>query len=184
MSLYQAFNRTVDRGFVPYRKTTPEYKTLAEEAADFEKQKSQSITPQLAYLSKKVMELEQGMARLQQQIAATRVEFQMPAVQKIERVVPLEEQIKIYYHGITTEEDRKLLLSKRRDAQTVEYRMKIIKKLRDFGATNSTIGRMLCRDHGTIMHLERAFKRKQAKAKDERERLDARMIVHRIERLK
>jgi hypothetical protein len=164
MSLIKQFNSTAERGFVPYRRLTPCYKTLAEEAQEFEKRKeSTSIAPQFAYLSKKVAELEDACTRLQQQLAATRVEFDMPAIKKICRLVPLEEQIKTYYHGLTTEEDRKLLLSKRRDAQTVEYRTSIIQKLREFGATNSTIGRMLCRDHGTIMHLERAFKRKQAK---------------------
>lgn len=179
MSLIKQFNSSVERGFVPYRRLTPSYQTLAEQAQEFEKRKEvTSIAPQVAYLSKKVAELEETCTHLQQQIAATRVEFDMPASKRVCRLVPLEEQIKTYYYGLTTEEDRKLLLSKRRDAQTVEYRMSIIKKLRDFGATNSTIGRMLCRDHGTIMHLERAFKRKQAKKYS-----DEKVVSRRVERL-
>jgi hypothetical protein len=36
MSLYQAFNKDKDRGFVPYRKIQPEYQSLAEQAKEFE----------------------------------------------------------------------------------------------------------------------------------------------------
>lgn len=37
MSLLKSFERTVDRGFVPYRKIQPEYKSLADQAMEFEK---------------------------------------------------------------------------------------------------------------------------------------------------
>ena len=37
MSLYQAFNKDRDRGFVPYRKIEPEYKSLADQAMEFER---------------------------------------------------------------------------------------------------------------------------------------------------
>lgn len=36
VSLAQAYNRDKERGFVPYRKITPEYRSLAEQATDFE----------------------------------------------------------------------------------------------------------------------------------------------------
>lgn len=37
MSLYQAFNRDRDRGFVPFRKVEPEYKSLADQAMEHER---------------------------------------------------------------------------------------------------------------------------------------------------
>jgi len=37
MSLYKAFNATAERGFVPYRKIVPEYKTLADQALEHER---------------------------------------------------------------------------------------------------------------------------------------------------
>ena len=52
MSLYKAFNATAERGFVPYRRTTPAYKTLAEEAKEFEYTQT---------IPKKLRELEERM---------------------------------------------------------------------------------------------------------------------------
>lgn len=178
MSLIKAFNATYERGFVPYRRTEPSYKTLAEEAVEFEKQKATSVTPQLAYLSQRIEELSETCNRLQQQIAATRIEAELSISTRGARIIPPEEQIKAYYHTITTPEDRKLLLSKTRDAQTVAYRISVINKLKEFGATISTIARMMHRDHGTIIHLERSFKRKQLKKNS-----DQKVIIKRVERL-
>jgi hypothetical protein len=56
MSLLKAFERTVDRGFVPYRKVQPEYKSLADQAMEFEK----AVT-----LPKRIQELEERINSLE-----------------------------------------------------------------------------------------------------------------------
>jgi hypothetical protein len=50
VSLYQAFNKDRDRGFVSYRKVQPEYQSLADQAMQFE----QKVT-----LPKRITELEE-----------------------------------------------------------------------------------------------------------------------------
>lgn len=46
-----------------------------------------------------------------------------------------------------------VLLSKRRDKVLVDIRQKIAKDLREKGYSYSDIGRILNRDHSSIMHL-------------------------------
>ena len=185
MSLYKAFNATMERGFVPYRRTTPAYKTLAEEAKEFEKSK-ESNTAQITYILHRINEIEKALERLETGITQARIEIGMPRETDKARIISPEEQIQRYYYTITNEEDRKLIMSRGRDAQTVEYRTKIINKLIKFGATISTIARMMCRDHGTIIHLVRTFNRKEEEKRKNQaeytEKDNEKLLTHRITR--
>ena len=64
MSLYKAFNATAERGFVPYRRTTPAYKTLAEEAKEFEY--TQTIPKKLRELEERIESLETTLSLMRQ----------------------------------------------------------------------------------------------------------------------
>lgn len=181
MSLYQAHNRHMDRGFVPYRRQSPIYKTLAEEAAEFERQKTAG-TAQTAYILERISRIEGAITRMEAEIARTRIDMAMPSEVKNPRIVSPEEQIQMYFHSITNEEDRKVLISKERDAQTVKYRKEIIEKLIAFGATISTISRMLCRDHGTIIHLTKSKSKEVEEKRQKEEKPTEKCINHRITR--
>ena len=64
VSLLKAFERTVDRGFVPYRKMTPAYKTLAEEAKEFEY--TQTIPKKLSELEERIEGIETTLSLMKQ----------------------------------------------------------------------------------------------------------------------
>jgi len=64
VSLLKAFERTVDRGFVPYRKMTPAYKTLAEEAKEFEY--TQTIPKKLKELEERLEGIETTLSLMRQ----------------------------------------------------------------------------------------------------------------------
>ena len=64
MSLYQAFNKDKDRGFVPYRRMTPAYKTLAEEAKEFEY--TQTIPKKLKDLEERIENIETTLSLMRQ----------------------------------------------------------------------------------------------------------------------
>ena len=162
MSLLKAFERTVDRGFVPYRKMTPAYKTLAEEAKEFEY--TQTIPNKLRELEERLEGVETTLSLLRQAKDNDPVKAYLEPIAsriaQIEARIGLERaktQGQIDLPNIIVPEELRVLKGKlgrcnNRKYEIVRRRWALWKAQYEAGIPMNTIARAWNCDHGTIAY--------------------------------
>jgi len=162
MSLIKAFNATQERGFVPYRKLAPEYKSLAEQAAEFDRM--HTIPKKLQDIEEKLKELELTISILSQRVKTDPIKAYLEPISS--RIGQIEAQIgleKPQTNGqmnlpkiIVPEELRvlkgKLGRCKNRKYEIVRQRWRLWKAQYEAGIPMNTIARAWNCDHGTIAY--------------------------------
>jgi len=159
MSLYQAFNRDADRGPQPRVKIRPLYQVLAEQASEFESAKSIAtnggIPTMVAGLHQRVTELSQMVDGLREQLESLQNAnyiAKFPFRYQPPMVVNPEDQAREFYMSITTEKDRELVESSSRLADVVKFRHQIVRRLLDFGISDSMVAKIIKKDRGTVYY--------------------------------
>ena len=162
MSLLKAFERTVDRGFVPYRKMTPAYKTLAEEAKEFEY--NQTIPKKLRELEERIEGIETTLSLMRQAKDNDPVKAYLEPIAsriaQIEARIGLEKaktQGQIDLPNIIVPEELRVLKGKlgrcnNRKYEIVRRRWALWKAQYEAGIPMNTIARAWNCDHGTIAY--------------------------------
>ena len=162
MSLLKAFERTVDRGFVPYRKMPPAYKTLAEEAKEFEY--TQTIPNKLRELEERLEGVETTLSLLRQAKDNDPVKAYLEPIAsriaQIEARIGLERaktQGQIDLPNIIVPEELRVLKGKlgrcnNRKYEIVRRRWALWKAQYEAGIPMNTIARAWNCDHGTIAY--------------------------------
>ena len=165
MSLYQAFNKDRDRGFVPYRKIEPEYKSLADQAMEFERavsipkriqeleerikglelsldimRNTKQNDPIKAYLAPLCSRLGQIEARLGLERAKTAESIDLPQI-----IVPQELRVLRGKYG----------KCKNRKIEVVQKRWALWKVQYEAGISLAAIARAWGCDHGSICHAKK-----------------------------
>lgn len=165
MSLYQSFNKDRERGFVPYRKVTPEYQSLAEEAAKFEN--SVTIPKKIRSLEEKIENLETTLSIMRQarennpmkayfeplcsRIAQIEAHLGLKKAQSKEAIdlpeiiVPHELRVLKGKYG----------KCKNRKVEVVQKRWSLWKAQYEAGISMNTIARAWNCDHGSICHAKK-----------------------------
>jgi len=165
MSLYQAFNRDRERGYVPQRKSIQAYQTLAEEAKAFEYTKT---------IPKKLQELEQRIENIEISIALMRqTKDNDPVKAYLEpitsRMAQIEARIGLERHNkkqqgdmpnIIVPEELMVLTGKygkctNRKYEIVKRRWALWKAQYDAGIPMTTIARAWKCDHGSISYARK-----------------------------
>lgn len=165
MSLIQAYNRDKDRGFVPYRKIVPEYKTLVEQAASFEEKiktpkRLLAIEERLEKLELKVSILEQKqnndpikayleplcsrIGQIEAQIGLEKAQSKEP-IDLPEIIVPHELRVLKGKFG----------KCKNRKIEVVRKRWALWRAQYEAGIAMTTIARAWGCDHGSICHAKK-----------------------------
>ena len=162
VSLLKAFERTVDRGFVPYRKMTPAYKTLAEEAKEFEY--TQTIPKKLRELEERLEGIETTLSLMKQARDNDPVKAYLEPIAsriaQIEARIGLEKpktQAQIDLPNIIVPEELRVLKGKlgrcnNRKYEIVRRRSALWKAQYEAGIPINTIARAWNCAHGTIAY--------------------------------
>jgi hypothetical protein len=162
MSLYKAFNATTERGFVPYRRTTPAYKTLAEEAKEFEY--TQTIPKKLKDLEERIENIETTLSLMRQAKDNDPIKAYLEPIAS--RIAQIEAQIglekaktngQIDIPNIIVPEELRVLKGKlgrcnNRKYEIVKRRWALWKAQYEAGVPMTTIARAWNCDHGTIAY--------------------------------
>jgi len=162
MSLIKAFNATQERGFVPYRRITPTYKTLAEEAKEFEY--TLTIPRKLRELEERIENIETTLSLMRQSRDNDPVKAYLEPIAS--RIGQIEAQIglekaktngQIDIPNIIVPEELRVLKGKlgrcnNRKYEIVRRRWSLWKAQYDAGIPMNTIARAWKCDHGTIAY--------------------------------
>ena len=164
MSLAQAYNRDKERGFVPYRKVFPEYKTLVEEAANFEERigtprRLSNIEERLEKLELKVAIFEQ---RLNNDPIKAYLEPLCSRIGQIEAQIGLEKaktKEPIDLPQIIVPHELRVLKGrggkcKNRTFEVVQKRWSLWKAQYEAGIPMNAIARAWDCDHGSICYAK------------------------------
>ena len=165
MSLYQAFNKDRDRGFVPTRKIQPEYRSLAEQAMDFEKAVS---------IPKKLRAIEERLERLETTISLMRQSKENDPIKAYlhplcSRIGQIEAQLglkkaqsaePIDLPQIIVPDELRVLKGKfgkckNRKIEVVQKRWALWKAQYEAGVPIVAIARAWGCDHGSICHAQK-----------------------------
>ncbi|NBW16068.1 MAG: hypothetical protein EBR82_49605 [Caulobacteraceae bacterium] len=165
MSLAQAYNRDKERGFVPYRKVVPEYKTLVEEAANFEERiktprRLSTIEERLEKLELKVGIFEQ---RLNNDPIKAYLEPLCSRIGQIEAQMGLEKaksREAIDLPQIIVPHELRVLKGKygkcnNRKIEVVQKRWALWRAQYEAGVPMNAIARAWGCDHGSICHAKK-----------------------------
>jgi hypothetical protein len=165
MSLLKAFERTVDRGFVPYRKVQPEYKSLADQAMEFEK--AVTLPKRIQELEERIKELESSLSIMRQARENDPVKAYLEPlcsrIAQIEAQIGLEKaQTKepIDLPQIIVPHELRVLKGKygkcnNRKIEVVQKRWALWKVQYEAGIPLAAIARAWGCDHGSICHAKK-----------------------------
>lgn len=165
MSLYQAFNKDKDRGFVPYRKIQPEYQSLAEQAKEFEERVT--IPKKLQQLEEQIKGLELSLSLMRQARDNDPVKAYLEPI--CSRIAQIESQIglerastpmPVNLPEIIVPHELRVLKGKygkcnNRKIEVVQKRWALWKAQYEAGISLSTIARAWGCDHGSICHAKK-----------------------------
>jgi len=164
MSLYQAFNKDRDRGFVPYRKTQPEYQSLADQAIQFEQKVT--IPKRIKELEERIKELESSLTIMRQARESDPVKAYLEPL--CSRIAQIEAQIglekaktaePIDLPQIIVPHELRVLKGrggkcKNRTFEVVQKRWNLWKAQHEAGIPMNAIARAWDCDHGSICYAK------------------------------
>lgn len=162
VSLLKQFEATADRGFIPYRKMTPAYKTLAEEAKEFEY--TQTIPKKLRELEERIEGIETTLSLMRQTGNTDPIKAYLEPIAsrmaQIEARIGLEKAKtngQIDLPNIIVPEELRVLKGKlgrcnNRKYEIVKRRWALWKAQYEAGIPMNTIARAWNCDHGTIAY--------------------------------
>lgn len=165
VSLYQAFNKDRDRGFVPYRKTQLEYQSLADQAIQFEQKVT--IPKRIKELEERIKELESSLTIMRQARESDPVKAYLEPL--CSRIAQIEAQMglkkaqtkePIDLPQIIVPHELRVLRGKygkckNRKIDVVQKRWALWKVQYEAGIPMTTIARAWGCDHGSICHAKK-----------------------------
>lgn len=165
MSLYQSFNKDRDRGFVPFRKVVPEYKSLAEQAMEHER--LIGIPMRLQGIEERIQNIEMSLSLMRQAKANDPIKAYLAPlcsrIGQIEAHLGLEKAKSaepIDLPEIIVPHELRVLKGKfgkcrNREIEVVQKRWALWRAQYEAGLSMSTIARAWGCDHTSICHAKK-----------------------------